>query len=400
MISSPTTGPPAAPAAVPSTPGSLNWRLIGRGALIAAGIIIVIYVMSLARRTTEVFIIAILLAYGLSPVVRRLSKRMPRAVAIVVVYMALIIVIAAIFVIVVPAVLDQFQIVFANAPIYIADARGFIDDAQAWLKQHLGSLVATNQISQIESTGMNKLTIGIEGALGSVSGVVVSIANGIVVAIFGVMLSYFLLANSDAVRDSYYSLFPERFQKQARYFANEVGRVVGGFIVGQTVLCVLAGAMTYVGLLIIRSPYALLLAVLAGVCYAIPYIGVVIAAAAGFCLGALTSWNIGLVVALIIMGVSKIADFLVPKVMGDSVGVSPIAIIFAVFAGGELFGLWGLILAIPAAALFKVVWTLWLHPWLTGKPVVIEDAPDAAAAKEVPAMESATPSAAPAAPGS
>jgi predicted PurR-regulated permease PerM len=398
MIEASTTRQPGSPLSAPPAPSSINWRLIGRSVLIAAGIVFVLYVMSLARKTTEVFIIAILLAYGLSPVVRALSKRMPRAVAIIVVYSALIVVSAAVFVLIVPAVLDQFQVVFANAPTYIGDARGFIDSAQLWLKQHLGSLVATNQISQIESTGMSRLTSGIETALGSLSGVVVSIANGIVVAIFGVLLSYFLLANSDAVRDSYYSLFPERLQKQARYFASEVGRVVGGFIVGQTVLCILAAAMTYIGLLIIRSPYALLLAVLSGLCYAIPYIGVVIAAVAGFGLGALTSWQIGLFVAVIIMVASKIADFLVPKVMGDSVGVSPIAIIFAVFAGGELFGLWGLILAIPAAALFKVVWTLWLHPWLTGKPVVIEEAPNAVRAHEVPAMVTATASAAGAAP--
>jgi predicted PurR-regulated permease PerM len=397
MIDSTATRQPAAPAAVQPAAG-VNWRLIGRSALIAAGIIFVLYVMSLARKTTEVFIIAILLAYGLSPVVRRLSKRMPRAVAVVVVYTALIVVIAAVFVIIVPAVLDQFQVVFANAPIYVSDARDFIDGAQAWLKQHFGSFVATNQISQIESTGMSKVTASIETALGSLSGVVVSIANGIVVAIFGVLLSYFLLANSDAVRDSYYSLFPERLQKQARYFASEVGRVVGGFIIGQTVLCILAAAMTYIGLLFIRSPYALLLAVLSGLCYAIPYIGVVVAAAAGFGLGALTSWQTGLFVALIIMGASKIADFLVPKVMGESVGVSPIAIIFAVFAGGELFGLWGLILAIPAAALFKVVWTLWLHPWLTGRPVVIEDVPGAVRVKEVPEIVTATASPAGAAP--
>jgi len=397
MIDSSSGGSSAAPAAA-SAAGSPNWRLIGRVALIAAGIILVLYVMTLARRTTEVFIIAILLAYGLSPVVRRLSRRMPRAVAIAAVYIALILVTAAFFVIFVPAVLDQFQVVIANAPTYINDARDFIDSAQAWLKQHLGSLVKTNQISQIESTSMNRLTAGMEGALGSITGIVVAIANGIVVAIFGVMLSYFLLANSDAVRDSYYSLFPDRLQQQARYFAREVGRVVGGFIVGQTVLCVLAALMTYAGLAIIRSPYALLLASLSGICYAIPYIGVTIAAAAGFGLGALTSWQTGLFVALIIMIASKIADFLVPKVMGDSVGVSPIAIIFAVFAGGELFGLWGLVLAIPAAALLKVVWTLWLHPWLTGKPVVIDDAPAPVAAKDAAPAVSAAASPARAAP--
>jgi len=81
--------------------------------------------------------------------------------------------------------------------------------------------------------------------------------------------------------------------------------------------------------------------------------------------------------AIVIFGVTRISDYvLVPKVMAESVGVSPIAIIFAVFAGGELFGLVGLIFAIPAAALFKVVWNLWIYPWLTGRPpplVVVDD---------------------------
>jgi predicted PurR-regulated permease PerM len=54
--------------------------------------------------------------------------------------------------------------------------------------------------------------------------------------------------------------------------------------------------------------------------------------------------------------------------MGESVGVSPMAVIFAIFAGGELFGVWGLVLAIPAAALIKLAWIIWIHPWIRGRP--------------------------------
>jgi predicted PurR-regulated permease PerM len=358
---------------------AINWRVVGRFAGIAVSLAIVLYVLSLIPKTVEVFVVAILIAYGLNPIVRRLSRRMPRAVAIVVVYAALTLVVAVFFLLIIPATLDQFQVVFANTPAYIDLARGFIDAAQLWLKHHLGSIVATNQISQIEATNMGRLSTSLEGALGSISAVLVGIGGMLVVLIFGVVLSYFLLANSEAIRDSFQSLFPDRLQPEARYFAREVGRVVGGFIVGQLILVAIAFALTYVALLAIRSPFALLLSVIAGLCYAIPYIGVVVASTAGFLLGALTSWKVGVVVTVIIMGASKITDFLVPKIMGDSVGVSPIAIIFAVFAGGELFGLWGLLLAIPAAALFKVIWTLWLHPWLTGRPVVIKEAPSEAA---------------------
>jgi predicted PurR-regulated permease PerM len=374
--------------------------MVGRSLIIAALIALALWVMSLIPKTVEVFVIAILIAYGLAPIVRRLSLRMPRALAIAIVYVALVLVISAVFVVIVPAVLDQFQVMFGNAPAYVSEAQQFANGAQAWLKAHLGPLVATNQLQTIESSSVDKVSAGIEMVLGSLSSIAVGVANAVVIATFGVILSYFLLANSDAIRDSFYSLFPERAQKHARVFSREVGRVVGGFIIGQTILCVIAAVLTYLALLAIRTPYALLLAVLSGLCYAIPYIGVVIAAAVGFGLGALTSWKVGLVIAIIIMVASKIVDFLVPKVMGDTVGVSPMAIIFAVFAGGEVFGLWGVILAIPAAALFKVIWNLWLHPWLTGKPFEFKERSDEADAKRVPLAASAAASTAAAAPHS
>jgi predicted PurR-regulated permease PerM len=63
--------------------------------------------------------------------------------------------------------------------------------------------------------------------------------------------------------------------------------------------------------------------------------------------------------------IARIADsVLVPKIMADAVGVSPIGVMFAVFAGGELFGLWGLILGIPAAALVRVLFTYFALPWI------------------------------------
>lgn len=350
--------------------GTINWRAAGRFIIIAALIVGVLYVMTLIPKTIEVFVIATLIAYGLNPVVRRLSLRMPRTGAIIVVYIGLVLAAGVLFLILVPATLEQFQRVFENSPMYIEATRAFLQHAELWLKDRLGPLFASGQISQIETTAVDRLSASFEGIIGSASVIVVGIANGIVIAIFGVILSYFFLANSDAIRTSFYSFFPERAQKEARLFTREVGRVVGGFILGQAALCALTFALTYILLLLFHSQYALLLSVLAGLLYAVPYIGVLIAALAGLLLGALTSWKAGLLAMLIIFTTSKIVDFLVPKVMGDTVGVSPIAIIFAVFAGGEVFGLWGVILAIPAAALFKVIWELWLHPWLTGKPYV------------------------------
>jgi predicted PurR-regulated permease PerM len=201
---------------------------------------------------------------------------------------------------------------------------------------------------------------------------VLGIANAGVIGITGVVLSYFLLAHSTEIRDSFYSLFPDRAQEKAQTFAREVGRVVGGFIFGQLVLSTFCGVASSIALLLCGSEYALLLGVLTGLLYAVPYLGIFVAILLGALLGSLQSWTMAIITVGIIFIVTRIADLLlVPKVMSESVGISPMAIIFAVFAGGELFGVWGLVLAIPAAAVFKVIWRLWLHPWLTGKPATV-----------------------------
>jgi predicted PurR-regulated permease PerM len=358
---------------------AFNWRLAVRVALIAAAVIGTLYLMTLIPKTMAVFIIAILIAYGLAPIVRRLGKRMPRAVAIAVVYVGLIIVAAVLILVIMPAVLEQTQRILDNSPAYVDAFRTFADNAQLWLKAHFGKLIAANQVAQMENASVTRISGAATSMIGAAGSIAVEVANAVFIVVFGVMMSYFLLASVDAIRASFYSLFPDRMQQQARFFAAETGRVVGGFIVGQVTLCSMTFVMTLVGLLIVRAPFALLIAVLSGVMYAIPYFGVVIATVAGFLLGSLESWQTGVLVAIVIMLASKLSDFLVPKVMGDSVGVSPLAILFAVLAGGELFGLWGLILAIPAAALFKVVWTLWLHPWLTGRPMLESAQADAAA---------------------
>src|SRR6202011_3027264 len=222
----------------------------------------------------------------------------------------------------------------------------------------------------------------LQTALSSVGVLVVSLINAIVVGITAIILSYYLLVNAFAIRETFLGLFPERSQESARFFANEVGRVFGGFVGGQIVLSAFSGLFTFFGLELVGSAYALLLSIVTGLLYAIPYLGIFAAVVVGILLGLLQGWQVAVWTAVVILIVTKFADIiLVPKVMSESVGVSPMAIIFAVFAGGELFGLWGLVLAIPAAALIKVVWLCWLYPWITGKPApLLEQTPQVLAA--------------------
>jgi predicted PurR-regulated permease PerM len=350
------------------------WRSVWRSAIIVVSIAGVVYFLTLIPKTVEVFIIATLIAYGVNPIVLKLSRRVPRLVAIGLVYAALIVVTLVASIIIIPDTLNQLQVFFNNGPTYLAWGQHFVDGLQQWMVAKFGSHVLPPQVVDIEGRITSEIASLLNAALAGAGNLVLGIANVVIIGITAVVLSYFLLSHNDEIRESFYSLFPARAQEKAHIFSREVARAVGGFIYGQIVLSTFCGIAVFVILLLARSQYALLLGVLTGLLYAVPYLGILVALVCGALLGALQSWQMAIVTVVVIFVVTRIADLvLVPKVMSESVGISPMAIIFAVFAGGELFGLWGLVLAIPAAAIFKVAWRVWLHPWLTGRAPAIPE---------------------------
>jgi predicted PurR-regulated permease PerM len=117
---------------------------------------------------------------------------------------------------------------------------------------------------------------------------------------------------------------------------------------------------------LIGFKFSLILGIITAVAYAVPVIGMLIAQAIAVVLCAPQGGWMILWVQVIMFLIARVSDnVLVPKIMGQSVGVSPIGVMFAVFAGGELFGIPGLLLGIPAAALVKILWRYFVAPWLT-----------------------------------
>ncbi len=343
-----------------------------RVALVLVGSVVLLWLLARIPKTLEVFVVATLIAYGVNPLIRRLAKRLPRAAAIAIVYLIFLVLLFIGAIIVIPTIVDQVTNLFDHSTDYMTSAQEHVQSIQSWLNHKLGGHALPPQLSNIEGAAMTRLSDFFQVALSSVGTLVFAVINYVIIGITAIILSYYFLVNAQSLRVTFLGLFPQRSQARAHYFVHEVGRIFGGFIGGQIILSMFSGVVTFAILALIGSQYALLLGVLTGVLYAIPYLGVFGAILVGVLLGMLQGWKIAVWTAIIIFVITKIADtVLVPKVMSESVGVSPMAIIFAVFAGGELFGVWGLILAIPAAALFKVVWVCWVYPWITGKPPAI-----------------------------
>ena len=163
-------------------------------------------------------------------------------------------------------------------------------------------------------------------------------------------------------------MFPPRKRQTARKLAAEVTELFGSYISGQVIVSALTGAVIAIATAIIGFKFSLILGIISAVAYAVPIIGMLIAQLIAIPLCAPQGIWMIVWVQVVMFAMARISDnVLVPKIMGQSVGVSPIGAMFAVFAGGELFGVPGLILGIPAAALIKILWRYFMAPWISAQ---------------------------------
>jgi predicted PurR-regulated permease PerM len=344
------------------------WRRIGA---IAAAVALAVLAFWLARhipRTISIFVIAAFIAFGVQPIAARLERRMPKPLAISIVFFGLLLVVAIFLVIVVPLAISQTQLLAANIPSYATTAQSWLLSVETSLDQHFPTL-------KIPTSGLNVGKIGgaqfsnmVSATLASIGAIALNTATGFFIAFSAIILSFFFLLNDTQIAEGFASMFPPRQRRTAQKLAAEVTALFGNYISGQIIVSAITGTVIAIACAIIGFKFSLILGILSGVAYAIPIIGMLIAELIAVPMCAPQGLWMIVWVQVIMFGMARISDnVLVPKIMGQSVGVSPIGAMFAVFAGGELFGIPGLILGIPAAALIKILWRYFVAPWITAQ---------------------------------
>jgi predicted PurR-regulated permease PerM len=344
------------------------WRRIGA---IAGAIALAAFAFWLARhipRTISIFVIAAFIAFGVQPIAVRLERRMPKPLAISIVFFGLLIVVAIFLVIVVPLAISQTQLLAANIPSYATTAQSWLLSAGTSLNQHFPTLKIPTSGLNVGKIGGAQLSSMLTTTLASLGTIAVNTATGFFIAFSAIILSFFFLLNDTQIAEGFASMFPPRQRQTARKLAAEVTALFGNYISGQIIVSAITGTVIAIACAIIGFKFSLILGILSGVAYAIPIIGMLIAELIAIPMCAPQGLWMIVWVQVIMFGMARISDnVLVPKIMGQSVGVSPIGAMFAVFAGGELFGIPGLILGIPAAALIKILWRYFAAPWITAQ---------------------------------
>jgi predicted PurR-regulated permease PerM len=344
----------------------IDWR---RVFIVVGAIAVALFLLWFAwhiPRTISIFLIAAFIAFGVQPIVAHLEqRRMPRGLAVALVFAILILLVGVGLVIIVPMTIEQGQILAGNLPSTLQVTQSWVLNAEGWLHNRMpGIVIPTFNLNQF---GADRISALAGSALASVGTILFNTATALFIGFAALILSFFFLISSKQIEEGFAGLFPPGKRATARRAAGEITHVFGSYISGQIIVSAITGAVVAIASALIGFKFSLILGLITAVAYAVPVVGMLVAQVIGLVLCAPQGVWMVIWVQVIMFGMARISDnVLVPKIMGDSVGVSPIAVMFAVFAGGELFGVPGLILGIPAAALIRILWRYFVGPWLHG----------------------------------
>jgi len=315
----------------------------------AAGVVVTIVVAELllkARSVLILIIVALFIAAGLDPLVRWLTRRgMPRWAAVVTVLLAVLVVIGGFIASAVPPLAAQTSALINELPKYMHQLQNH--------NSTLGRLNVRYHIEQrVTSLLSSKGTTLIGGVLGAGELVISAFSSFLLV----VVLTVYFLANMEKTKLFFYRLIPQSRRERGILLGEEIFTKVGGYVLGDVLTSLIAGAGTFFWMLAWNIPYPLLLGLLVALLDLVPVIGSWI----GGTIVTLVALTVSLVVAVATLAfyiVYKLAEdyFIVPRVMGRTVQVPALVSLIAVVLGGVLLGIVGALIAIPVAAAISLL---------------------------------------------
>jgi len=328
---------------------------------ILAGIALILWVLYLLKPVVLPFIGAFLVAYLFSPLVDKLHKiGLPRWLSISAVFIGIGVVITLAFWYLVPLVWEQLMYAKNSIPsgIHWANYK-FLP----WLSDSFNLVPMELDVDQISAAIMEYVQTNYSAD--SIQAMIAKLAQsglnfiqiGGTVVLIPIIAFYFLL-DWDRMLDSFRRLIPRRYEEQTLVIVKECHSVLGAFVKGQFLVMVLLGVVYAMGLQLIGLEVGLIIGMVAGLCSIIPYLGFavgIIAAVIASLFQFGIDWMQLLLVGVVFMIGQAVEGYILqPFLLGDKIGLSPVAVVFAVLAGAQLGGILGMLIALPVAAVIVV----------------------------------------------
>ncbi len=335
-------------------------RLVIRSFLLILLILAMLWFAWAVRGVLVMVLVAVILAIGLSPLVDALAGtnrpksriRVPRPIAVLLIYAVLISILAAILLLVIPPLLRQLNTFVQNLPFYIAELRKALRELGNMYPalQELGDRIPVPSPSSVGSIG------DITSQFTTVLQFLSALVGGILSLVFILVLTFYLIVDGDNIYQGVFRLLPPENRAIAHQVAIRSRAKIGAWLIGEAALASIIGIVTFIGLTVLGLPYPLLLAVVAAIGELIPMVGPFLSAIPPIIVAAFIDPILAIATAVFYLAVQQFENHVVvPMVMKRAVDLPPAVVIVALLMGGEILGIAGAILALPIAAIVSIV---------------------------------------------
>ena len=326
--------------------------------IVALSVTLLMFVLGVLKSApTLVFIVvfSVLLVYLLAPVVGYLKRFMPKHFAVLITFVVLIAAIVGFGAIVLPLLVNQAQQLVTAIPGATIKAQSAINDPDNHffrdLPQSIKDEISAAPQRFFDLMKKYALVIGQQGLAA-----IFSAFSLFLTLIIIPVLALYLIFDYRELERGIVGFFPPKHRERTIAILHDLSNVMGAFVRGQVLDGLCVGFMIWLLLAIMHVPFALVIAVAAGVLNLIPYAGAIVGFVPSVLVAlAYNGWENALIVAIGFCVIQQIdGDFIVPRIMNASVKLSPVVIIIAIIGFGSLFGIIGALMAVPLAAMMRV----------------------------------------------
>ncbi|KGX91930.1 membrane protein [Pontibacillus halophilus JSM 076056 = DSM 19796] len=302
-------------------------------------------------------ILAVVAYYLLIPLISLLEKFGMRRIYSILLILSLVAgLITLLIFLLLPFLEKQFLSLAEELPQYVIQ---LVENVDAWFKNSIFSNYYNNMFQDVEgilSQLPNTMSTYASNTLDGITTFITTITDVIIAIVTLPFILFYLLKEGYKLPEMILRVFPPKVRPDLRHVFKGIDHQLSAYIQGQILVSVCIGIMMYIGFVIIGLDYALLLAAIASVTSVVPYLGPMIAITPALIIAIVTS-PFMLVKLVIVWTIVQLLEgkFISPQIMGKSLHIHPVTIIFVLLTAGHLFGLLGIIVAIPGYAILKVV---------------------------------------------
>lgn len=305
------------------------------------------------------FIAGMVLAYFLDPVADKLQKLgVSRLVATILILIGFVLVFVLFLMVLVPVLATQIADFLERLPVLVQKLQALVASTEStWLRDLIG--IEGKSLQDNLGTLMKEGAGWISKVLASLWNSGKSLVSVISLLVVTPVVAFYLLYDWDRMVERIDECLPRDHQATIRSIFNDIDKAVAGFVRGQGTLCMILGLFYGLSLTIIGLNFGLLIGLFAGLISFIPFVGSIVGLSLSLGVALVQFWPefwpILLTAAIFFLGQFLEGNILQPKLVGESVGLHPVWLMFALFAFGYLFGFTGMLIAVPAAAAVGVI---------------------------------------------